>query len=762
MNEHLKIRTNLQDGFLSGNGYYLAVGQVRSSGFFQFALRFTLTQLGVVQILVSQSPGTPTQPGHMSFELTTTNQLRIRMRDHVGSATDFTTTTATLAVGVPTVLALTGGGRVYLQGKLVGAMASQPNDGSSGWVPRYLGRDYLGAVSTVLFHEYVLLGDGLPAKAAQMQLMAEFAIRPFVRQQDIIAAYLFSTAQWNAFKAFPTVMGAGDTCYIGGGLDRTQFLAQQHRFGQASNAGITRAGSRALAVASTLMKDRWFPESVQNELSGLNLMGKLSLFNDVNTFPMLMTTYNVAMFDVRYNKMGGTANATDVAVSNVTIPGRTEGRIGYQTPVGTHDLTWNQDVNMGLVDATSGKYSKLTFLTVNNAVVTVSFLFISNNPLVQTFAQLLDVTKVKVQYLTATGMSTGLTGSLAFSDNAVNYTLATTGLSGTIPPLPATMTRLDITTSALQTPPATYGACPTIALTDNQLNGTHVIAAQTSFILGNTTTGIAGLNYQGTVGTGNIIDLRGSTVDMNSLYINGCRVTQVLMPTTAGRKITVMMMQANPGMGLITWPTWLLVPAGGFFLLSGSPQNQVVPLGLVIAAATIGLSDCSMSEASVNGTLDSFLTPAYNVNYAPFANAKTLSIGGNNAGISNVGDVTRIPRLTAFIKANNWQVTGNFLDYPNNAGIPARIAQRITSFRTPAINPANRIVIIAAMYSNQGAGTNLYITDTTNFNGTWKFISRGNDVEGTNGGGGSNLLLEKVALNFGTPNFPTEVGVAIV
>ena len=459
----------------------------------------------------------------------------------------------------------------------------------------------------------------------------------------------------------------------------------------------------------------------------------------------------------------GTASATDVAISNVTIPGRTQVYVGSQTPVGTHDLTWNQSVNMVVFDATNGRYSRLALVNSTAGIITIGALTISSNPLVQTLAQLFDPLKTKVQNLTGTGMTTGLTGSLAFSDNAINYILATTGLSGTIPPLPATMTRLDVTASALQTPPATYGTCTNVTLTDNQLNGTHVIATQNSFILSNTGTGVAGFNYQGTTGTGNIVDLRGSTIDITNMYLNGCRITQLLFPTTIGRKVSVIMLQCNPNLALITWPTWVMVPPAGYLYMFSTPQNQILPLGSVIAASSINVVDCSMNEASVNGTIDSMLNASYVANFAPATTAKNLSIQGNNAPISNVGDATRVARLTAYMKANNWAVNANLADYPNNPGLTVRLMQRITSFKTPATNPANRIIIIASMFSTQAAGTNVYISDTTNFNGTWKFISRGTDVEGLNGNtNGNYLLVEKTTLYFGTPNFATEVGIVIV
>lgn len=777
-NTHSKLRTNYQEGFTTGNGYWLRLPYARSNYYTTFHLRFTLTQTGVVQTIYQIGLMNPTSPGFFALEVTAANLLRLRTKNHVGGYLDVSLSVGTVSAGVPYTLTMFIDGTIYWCGQYVTSATFQPNDGGSGWQPRFLGRDYLGNTFPIIYHEFIPMSlslSSLSVSRATIAMSWQLPAALIFKATDLLAKYTFSKTNWMSNYSFVDSIcpGTADKVYIGGGLEQNNIIGQQYRFAQVTNSGVINMGGMVPPITTSLMKNRWYPESIHNEVYGLNLTGKLSLYNDTNTFPTLGTTMQASSLDLRYNKMGGTASATDVAVSDVYVPARTQVYVGSQSPVGTHSLRWRQEVNMLYFDILNGKYSFFNINTTTATFITIDTLSLGNNQLNQTFSQLYDPAKVKVKSFSASSVGTNLTGQIVLSDISIYFLLQFAGVTGAIPrPPDSHIGGFDVYACVgLTTLPADFNNTSYLVLANTAVTNGVIIANKCS-----------NFQIQNRVGAGSNIgvDLSNNIMSPINLTAQGANLNLLKLPTkpnTTFSNFTVDTYSTSTSLIDFSFVTWTMFTQGmSFSIQSGYGLNQVFPLGSVICSNFIRLQGCGFSQTNLDTTIDNFINNAYVAptgfqGFDMTTNLKNLIYSNNGATPYPTLTTARYDSLRGICKNRGWLM---WLPLSTEAstqpGATTTRFIRIKSF-VPTIGYSDRLTLVIDNAGGLANSALFQITNTTAYNGsirtatgyTWQLLARGSTEADAlsrsvlDGNQGAVLIITKPGLN--TAGMTTETGV---
>lgn len=761
-----------QEGFLTGNGYWLTGPFVANaeSAWGWFGVRLTLTKLGISQTIFQHGENGPGSAGHLQFELTAANKFRYTGRNHVGFSIDETVDIGELQIGASYLL-LKLGHFLFWNGKLIQNRAGAPSFGGSRG-PTFFGRDWQGNTASILFHELFYLNPlmaplygtqnvGDVTTAAQIAALNYSPAQYVMRRRQFMARYEFTAAGFDTNLCFPDLhTGMAPPITIGGGLEQRSLETMKYRFGYTSNGVALSNGYPIPVKATQLMRDRWYPGVVNTILNNMALTGPLTnfdgsdiVYSPLYRFPLILSINNgqSAALDLSFNKMGGTANAADVAVSNVKISGYNTVRLNNQTPVGQHDLTWEQDVNMVEFNASSGRYSKLKMLAQQGKSVVVGILRANNNLLNQTLAHLFDNVSVRVQRLFVND-NPNLNGPVVLSDNAISFTAYACNLSGTIPPLPATFTgefHLDSNPLIDGLPPH-FADAAQVRLNGSKVSGTLIANKATEITIG-------GLQPNPAAASDVlIVDASNATVGGNIVSINHLKEVVVYLPTgTAaskqlnfyyGRNTRLARSPAQPD----GFPPNFRSPGG--IDLEGCNnavmKEQIIPLGTNIGGSGFGIARLSYMESpetTINATIDCLLD---NNATAAFwgANQKALLVQGSgpitngpaagnynlaNQGAYMAGRPNRLSALATAVKTLNFHILSS------QASITKWIFwQRINSFVEV---PGHADKVAFTISNPQGYGVNnalnsytLDISDaTTNtaYNATGlTVLARGNSV----------------------------------
>lgn len=594
---------------MTGNGYYLQSRQQFSNRPLNFIIRFSLTTLGVVTNIFQVSRNASTSAGYCNIQMTADGNLRIRSRNHLGGNTDFIHNFGGAQLNTLYTIVVVAN-IAYFQGVLLRPI-TDVNDGGSGIQPVFLGCDNSNVASQLIFHEFVLLNDiGDPffspgvANAlthGQLGTIHLGRLSSILRASQVSTHYIFDKQNWLKWnRSFADRhLGLSPIWIVGLQYHNHQIL--EHLFSTVV-VGQSTSGYMIPIASNTLMKDRWYPESRQTNMLNLNLTGRLSLYDDTSVFPILLNVTPTFSTGLRLtgNKMGGTASSTDVAISNVTMSGLRNIYIDSQTPVGTHDLTWNQDGNILDFNASNGKYSKLKLQPIPTVPsIVVDNFTVSNNSLSQNISDLYDPTKVLIKNFTAQNPGTGLIGTIVYSNNATRYQLENSGVTGNIPRPPDSFTGQLILSSnpGLNQVPTDFNNISGFICNSSKIYGNIIANKATDMNVGsisansNAPAGQDFLDY----------DFSNSTVNWGGYLFGSGKVRNFIFPTATNLSCINLSLNSNPNLTFPNgWPTTFVIT--GTLNLSTSNgsavSTMVFPIGTSIRSQETFFNNSGMLTAT--------------------------------------------------------------------------------------------------------------------------------------------------------------------
>jgi hypothetical protein len=433
--------------------------------------------------------------------------------------------------------------------------------------------------------------------------------------------------------------------------------------------------------------------------------------------------------DLRGNKHGGTTS-TEHAESVITNAKALNFYDFNQSPVGFSRVRYEVAANHNHIHMYSARKSFVAFTTKDLGIFTVTQVRVDSNSLDQTFAELIDFTKIKVTQFFA-GNNPSLTGAIAVLSDNMNYlNLQSTGVNGTCPEMPETMRTVVLHDTQFTAPPTTFNQLSTLYFNNSKMGGIWKFK---------TIWDLRGSWTADVLDGGVTLDFSGLTSGDHLGYWGVSQVSKigkVIFPLTSGATlahfgiggVTNLIIENFPTDGRLLFRYGNLWPGvASVFNISGSGvQDRNYFIGQTIQSQIIHIDTLGISQANVIANVDSWLDHAHT--YFNIDTHKLFRIHNNADLINDTARPDRINQCIDKVKAHGYQFSAK-IETVNNF-----YTKTFSINKSLAAVDEITVEVQGLHFYHSGNSTSvklLRLPNNPTLEGDWTFVRQQDNADGT-------------------------------